>query len=195
MKTYINNEEIGAFFFHYRTPDGKILKPSGKLIDKDRIMTRYQYDNVYGKNDECICYLKRAVEQYRYPEFDGETYVAPTVIQMDMADRFKIVFSKQVVGVAEYLEGGLTRSGRKLRLRSPMGMMYYSSLMMSSKARIGTQIKYAISIWPYARLANKSFSDVIKMGKRPALLLATYIPGQLLYMYWRMCYGNKSENC
>lgn len=185
LTRYRSNEEIGAFFFLYQTQDGSIIKPRGKVIDEDKLMTRYQYNNKYILNDGCVCYLDRAVKKYRYPEFQGEKYVGPTVIQMEMASEFKMVFSPKVIGVAEYLAGGLSRSGRQLRFKNPNGMMYYASLMMSTKSKLSTQFKYAISIWPYAKLADKSFFEVLKMVKRPVLLMITYIPGMLLYMYWK----------
>jgi glycosyltransferase involved in cell wall biosynthesis len=184
LKEYCANERIGALFFHYNTPDGKVLKPKGELIKKDYIMSPYEYNRIFGKNDGCICYLKRVIEKYKYPEFEGEKYVGPTVIQMEMADEFKIVFSPKVIGVAEYQKGGLTQSGRRLRLKNPMGMIYYAKLMMSSKSSVFTQFKYAISIWPYAKIAKKSFIDVVRMVGRPILLLVTYIPGQILAIYW-----------
>lgn len=184
MAKYSNNTEVGAFFFHYKTSDGKIIKPSGKVIETDQLMTRYQYNNKFRLNDGCICYLSKVIKKYKYPEFKNEKYVGPTVIQMEMADEYKIVFSPKVIGVAEYLEDGLTGKSRLLRLRNPMGMIYYAKLMMSHKSRILIQVKYAISIWPYANIANKSFVDIVKMVGRPILLLASYVPGQLLAIYW-----------
>jgi glycosyltransferase involved in cell wall biosynthesis len=184
MDRYSDNDEVGAFFFHYETNKGKIINSKGKAIEQDHLMTRYQYNNKFKSNDGCICYLSKVVSKYKYPEFDGEKYVGPTVLQMEMADEYKIVFSPTVIGVAEYLEGGLTGKGRLLRLRNPMGMIYYAKLMMSPKSSVFTQIKYAISIWPYANIANKSFIDIVKMVGRPVILLVTYIPGQILSIYW-----------
>lgn len=184
LEKYSGNENIGGFFFHYRTTDGKILKPKGKIIKQDEIMTIYEYNKTYGKHDGCLCYLNKSIEQYRYPEFIGENYIGPTVIQMEMAEKFKIVYSPKIIGVAEYQEGGLTKSGRELRLKNPLGMMYYCRLMMSHKSSFTTQIKYAISIWPYAKVAGKSYLDLVKFARRPLLLFITYIPGMILTRYW-----------
>lgn len=72
--------------------------------------------------------MGRAVKKYKYPDFDGEKYIGPTVIQMEMAEEYKMVFSPQVIGVAKYLEGGLSKAGRKLRIKNPKGMLYYSQI-------------------------------------------------------------------
>lgn len=185
INEYESNKEVGAFFFYYKTAEGNILKPSGRLISNDKIMTRYEYNNMYKQNDGCICYLNRAIKKYKYPEFDGERYLGPTILQMQMAEEYKIVFSPRVIGVADYLEGGLTQSGRSLRLKNPMGMFYYSKLMMDRKSKFKTQLKYSISIWPYAKLTNQSYFNVISNVKRPLLLSITYIPGILLFYYWK----------
>ncbi|MGM0830641.1 MAG: glycosyltransferase family A protein [Bacillota bacterium] len=182
---FTRNPEIGAFFFHYNTVDGKVLKPKGKVITSDYVMTPYEYNRTYGKHDGCICYFKRVIEKYNYPEFEGENYIGPTVLQLKMSEEYKIVYSPKVIGVAEYQENGLTQVGRQLRLKNPMGMIYYAKLMMSSKASILTQIKYAISIWPYANLANKSFLDVLNFVNKSILLSISYLPGQILYLKWR----------
>jgi glycosyltransferase involved in cell wall biosynthesis len=194
IKKYEQNKEVGGFFFHYNTPDGKLLNYSGKVISKDELLTRYEYNNKYKQNDGCVCYFSRSLQKYRYPEFEGEKYVGPTVIQMEMSDEYKFVFSPKVVGVAEYLEGGLSKSGRKLRLKNPLGMIYYSKLMMSPKAGLITQIKYAISIWPYARIANISIFEILKSVNGKSLLLISYLPGALLYFKWKRLMNNTNSD-
>lgn len=182
---YENNEEVGGLFFHYNTPDGKLLNFSGNEITKDEILTRYDYNEKYKQNDGCVCYFGKAIDKYRYPEFDGEKYVGPTVIQMEMSDKYKFVFSPKVVGVAEYLIGGLSKSGRKLRLENPQGMIYYCNLMITPKVSLFKQLKYSISIWPYAKIANKSFSEVINSVSNPIFLVLSYFPGLILFYMWK----------
>lgn len=185
LNKYEKNKEIGGFYFFYNNLKGEVLKPSGKLIVKDKIMTRYEYNNKYRYNDGCICYLNRTVKKYKYPEFKNEKYIGPTVLQMMMAEKYKIVFSPKAIGVADYLKDGLTKSGRKLRLKNPKGMIFYSKLMMSKKSKLIVQIKYGVSIWPYAKILNKSFLELIRETKRPILLLLTYLPGCILHIYWK----------
>jgi glycosyltransferase involved in cell wall biosynthesis len=182
---YENIKEVGGLFFHYNTPDGKLLNFNSSQITKDEILTRYEYNKKYKQNDGCICYFGKAIKKYRYPEYDGENYVGPTVIQLEMADEFEFVFSPNVVGVAEYLDGGISKSGRSLRLKNPMGMLHYCSLMISPKTSRLTQLKYSISIWPYAKLAKKSFFDVLNYVNKNFLLSISYLPGQILYLKWR----------
>lgn len=194
MKKYEKNKKVGGFFFHYNTSDGKLLNYDGNVVSEDELLTRYEYNNKYKQNDGCVCYFGRAILKYAYPEFKGENYVGPTVIQMEMSDEYKFVFSPKVVGVAEYLEGGLSKSGRKLRLKNPMGMIYYSKLMMSPKASKLVQIKYSISIWPYAKIAKKPFFEILKECNRPFLLIVSYLPGLYLYFKWKKILNHPSAD-
>lgn len=185
LSIYNDTNDVGAFFFHYMTEGGEILKTSGRIIEVDQVMTRYEYNNKYQQNDGCVCYLGRAVKKYKYPDFDGEKYIGPTVIQMEMAEEYKMVFSPQVIGVAKYLEGGLSKAGRKLRIKNPKGMLYYSQLMIKSYSKPITRIKHAISLWAYATILNKKYPEVIKEIKSPILLNLSYIPGKILYRKWK----------
>ena len=184
-KKYIDKTNIGGFFFQYNTPAGDLLRSKGKTIKKDELLTRYEYNNEYKQNDGCVCYFKKALINYKYPEFQGENYIGPTVIQMEMSEKYKVLFSPQVVGVAEYLEDGLSKNGRKLRLQNPEGMIYYSKLMMSSNSSVLTQLKYSISIWPYAIITKKTFLETIKINNKKTLLVLSFLPGVLLYLKWK----------
>lgn len=194
LNRYYSDGKIGALFFHYNTTDGKILKLSGEVIKTDQIMTPYQYNKAYGKHDGCIGYFNRVTEKYTYPEYEDEKYVGPTVIQMEMSSEFHIVYSPAVVGVAEYQTNGLTHSGRQLRLENPKGMIHYCKLMMSPQADKLTQIKYAISIWPYINISKTPISRIFRSTKRPILLLLTYIPGIVLTKRWKKSVIKRNEN-
>lgn len=185
---YCNDSTVGALFFHYATPEGDVLKPNGKIIDSDKKLSRYEYNKLYKANDGCICYFNIIYKKYHYPEFESEKYVGPTVIQMEMADKYKILFSKKIIGTADYLDGGLTKNGRLLRLNNPKGMLYYSKLMISSKSQFKIRLKYAISIWPYANRAGYSYFDILKIFNKPILLSSTYIFGQILSGVWKKKY-------
>ena len=192
LSKYEKDEKIGAFFFHYSTPDGKILKrKKSKIIDKDYIMTRYEYNSTFGKRDGCICYLKRVIKKYRYPEYEGEKYVGPTVIEMEMANEFKIVFSPKVIGVAEYREGGLTHSGRQLRISNPLGMIHYSGLHQSKLCPITTRIKYSVAAQAYRFFSKKDKQTLSYLGLSKYLKKWAYIPGFILKFYWQLKYEKR----
>ncbi len=185
---YKNIHEVGAFFFYYKTKDGKILKPKGKIIKEDKILTRYEYNNKYIKNDGCVCYFGKVVKKYKYPEFEGEKYIGPTIIEMEMSKEYKIVFSPEVIGIAEYQKNGLTQSGRKLRLKNPIGMLYYSGLQQSKQSLLKYRIKYSIGAQAYRFLSKLDKKSLNELGLKDYLKNWALIPGLILKLYWEFKY-------
>lgn len=180
-----NRENIGAVFFLYELTNGKRILGSKKVLNTTIVSNRYEYNNLYGQHDGCIGYYSRAVKKYKYPEFDNETYIGPTVIQLAMSQEFNIVFTPQVIGVAEYQPNGLTKKGRKLRFNNPKGMICYGKFQMSSRNNLLARIKYAVSLWPYLNVEGISFIDSLKYFPNNFMALLSFIPGQLLATHWR----------
>ena len=188
IKKYIKKKEIGAFFFHYNTTDGKVLNPNEKKITKDYILTPYDYNKKFGKHDGCICFLNQVVKKYRFPDFPGEKYVGPTVLQMKMTNEYKILYSPKVVGVAEYQEGGLTKSGRTLRIKNPLGMIYYSGLLQSKQAPLKVRIKNSIGAQAYRFFSKRDQEELSRFGLSKYLHKWAFIPGLILKLYWQFKY-------
>lgn len=182
---YYENNKIGALFFKYQYKNGEILGENKKTYNKPVILSRLEHDAKFVKIDGCICYFNKAVQKYKYPEFDNENYVGPTVIQMRMENEYKIAFLNDVIGVAEYQEGGLTDSGRKIRIKNPKSMMIYSHYMQDKRFNFRTKIKYGIMANAYNYIDNKNNRnenrDLINKIKIPKKFR---IIGTFLGMYW-----------
>lgn len=168
--------DIAAVFFRYLGSDGQPLgSPPGGV---DIAMHRSCYDDKHGKYDGCVGYFGAIVRHYRYPEFVGETYIGPTVIQLLMEPDYRILFVCDVVGIAEYQPNGLTAAGRSLRIDNPRGMMVYSQLISSRSSSPITRMKYRISYRAYEYvLARRSLTGV--PGRRHEQILERLLGRQL----------------
>lgn len=187
-----SNNEIGGFFFHYEEHNvGKIH--SRKELNKDRVLNCFEYFEEYGKHDGCLCYLNKVVKKYQYPEYTGEKYIGPTVLQMKMSDEFKILYSPVVIGIAAYQPNGLTNSGRYLRVNNPLGMRYYNFLKQKRTKNRLEKLKTSIFIWSYAKIGKtkESFIDQLKTNNHYLYMFLSYIPGLLLSKYWVLKYRGK----
>lgn len=183
------NENIGGLFFKYQYESGEILGQNKKTYSEPVILSRIEHDSKFDKIDGCICYFNKAVQKYKYPEFDHEKYVGPTVIQMKMGPEYKFVFLNDVVGVAEYQHGGLTDSGRRLRLKSPKSMMVYCHYMQDEKFGILTRVKYGIMTFAYRYIENQingSIDNKLIENLRFPKQLRTV--GSFLGIYWMKKY-------
>lgn len=188
VSEYRSNDEVGALLFEYREGSGGPLRPYDAT--QDIVATRLEHDAKYTKYDGCIGYYRRTVNDHSYPEYSNETYVGPTVLQMLMAPRRKIVFTPVIIGVAEYQEGGLTHSGRRLRVQNPMGMRIYSALKFaqspSSRAK-WLQGALFVSYDLLVRSDPDAASDhMIVAQTRDSVSLTSRIAGWVLSVRWRM---------
>ncbi|MGN7225876.1 glycosyltransferase family 2 protein [Dietzia maris] len=187
---YRHDPEVGALFFRFSLPSGSLLGP--RISGNSYRATRSESDKLYGKYDGVIGYYRRAIEDYRYPEFSGETYLGPTVLQMAMEDRYSMVFVQESIGTAYYQNDGLTKSGRALRLRNPLGMMHYSGLMVERSEKYTDRFKYKSLYEAYRRRADPG-----QRHNYPELSgssLATKVCGFGLHRFWKIKYEKSWEN-
>ncbi len=190
---YAPANDVGAVFFCYRTAGGDLLGAPGGADNEDVVMTRATYDESFGKYDGSVGYFRRVVERYRYPQFGGESYLGPTVLQLMMAPEFSLCFTHDVVGFAEYQADGLSASGRLLRMRNPLGMMTYASLQRQQSRSLSARLQHAVKYHAYRRLAAGG-PDCTALGElrggrgeRVPLLL-----GICLALYWKRKYTPSS---
>lgn len=185
---YSKAESVGAIFFKYSDKNGKPMYDSSlNCLKTEKCMSRYDHDASYVKEDGCIGYFSKVTKKYRYPEFAGETYVGPIVIQMMMAKEFTIAFTQEYIGYAEYQEGGISRSGRKLRLRNPYGMICYCRLLQSPENRNRkSRLKYCIEAQAYAQHSGITKQDLASRGIDPGCLKDwAKAPGKVLEKIWK----------
>lgn len=187
-RKYYSEAHIGAIFFSYVDSNGSIL--GGPPAGRETAMFRSKLDATHGKYDGCVGYYARAVGKYRYPQFPGETYVGPTVLQLLMEPEYQILFADDVIGVAEYQPGGLTDAGRSLRLRNPLGMMAYSKLCAERGTTWLARFKYRISYWAYCHvvLENK-FTQSASLLAPPTGLPGERWLGRVLALRWLKATG------
>lgn len=184
-----NDDQIGALFFKYQFKNGKILGEEKETYNNDIILSRIEHDSKFDKIDGCICYFNKTVKKYQYPEIKGEKYVGPTVIQLKMSDEFKIIFSNEVVGVAEYQENGLTDSGRKLRIKSPKSMMVYCHYMQDKSFNLSTRVKYGVMANAYYYIGNKYNRNVNEANLKRLRIPKKYkAMGIILGIFWMYKY-------
>ena len=189
---YMDADDVGAICFRYVDQDGRILGGNRDSHEGDVVLNRYEYDSQYKKYDGCMSYFRRVTDHYSYPEFPGETYIGPTVLQMIMAVRYQIAFTNGIVGVAEYQTDGLLRIGRKYRMANPLGMIEYCGLMRRNSVRLVARYKYAVMAQAYAHLAGLDRQSIERNGIDPVSLRAYARPlGILLAGYWKIRYARQ----
>ena len=162
------------------------VKVIGDLFPKD-----YSIDNFislrFNKHvdgDKAEVWVSKYLKAHSYPVFEGEKFLGESYLWITLAKERDMLFRNKIIYITEYLEGGLSRSGRALRIKCPKGGMFTSLMMMSREFKLDQRIKGAILYSCYASFAGLPFRKSIK-SPYSMMKLFCYPFGIFLYYRWR----------
>ena len=140
-------------------------------------------------SDCCEVIRASLFRQYPFPVFPGERFVSECALWNRVGQHHKCVYIDSVIYICEYLEGGLTKSGRSMRIRNPLGGMFTSNLRMDRRNYAGQRWKYGLLYTCYGCFAHKGPVQQMKEADYPALAAACYPFGYMLYLFWKRKYS------
>lgn len=189
---YKSTERLAGLVFKRQYYNGKNIS-QGFPAD---IWLASHYDRLNkGINADCCEVIKASLfKQYPFPFFEKERFLGEGYLWNCIAKAgYKELFINKAIYNCDYLEGGLSKSGKKLRISNPLGGMINSNLFIE-KSQYGKYnskliIKKGILYVCYGHFANKSINEIISNCTRPSVGIVCYLPGYLLYKYWRNKYG------
>lgn len=188
VKKYLVSECVGIEFLR-NGDDGKPIANYDIAQDfymtvQERKRRNYQIDGYAG-------YFVKRLGDNRFPEFKNERYVGPGVLQMLVSKnrKYKLLWPNAILGETEYLQGGITRQGRKLRVKNPKGMVVYCGLMQTDDAGLKVRLKYSIMGYAYLFLAKISSNEVFPEFADEFIRI-TKVLGWTLGCYWKIKYLN-----
>ena len=185
---YVNTEVGIINFLRNDTLGNPIANPR---FGHDYIMTIEERRRRNYFSDGYVAYYVKSIGNCRFPVINGEKYMGPSVLAMLVAENCSTLWSYKAIGSTEYLEDGITKSGRVLRLKSPRGMAIYSILLQSRQCGIKNKIKYAASYYAYIDYANideKEFHDGWNIPLYFPII--TKLMGKIISNYWKLKYGD-----
>ena len=169
--------------------------PLNKNFPEEPIISNHIDFRVNGQRGGDCCEVIRTdvLKERKFPEYEGEKFLGEGYLWNYTGFNYDTVYINKVIYICEYLEGGLTKSGRAMRIRCPKGGMVNSNsfLMKIPGRRVRTKIlhKEAILFVCYGKFAGLSISQIVKQCNRPWQALVDYLPGVLLYHFWKCKYG------
>lgn len=128
------------------------------------------------------------LKKYQFPVFEGERFQGENYIWWQIALEYDMYYVNKIIYITEYLEGGLTRSGRTLRIKCPLGGMENSRMGLHKRFPLPERFKRAMLYVCYGKFAALRFHQIVSKSGYPLLISSAYIPGYLLYLYWKHKY-------
>lgn len=145
-----------------------------------------RYKRICLRSNDCCEIIRTDVfEKYPFPVFEGERFLAEGALWGRVSQDCQCVYINKVIYLCEYLEDGLTKSGRAMRIRNPQGGMFHANVYMAKKNFLKKRIKNGLLYTCYGFFAKRSFKQMAE-GCCDRLLMWMCIPfGWLLYKHWK----------
>lgn len=184
---YDNQPDVAMVTFLKQNSDGRICAYAKEENTPTDVL---QYKRVCVVSGDC-CEVIRAelFRKYPFPVFEGERYLAPTALWYRAGLEGSSVYINKPVYICEYLEDGLTRLGRRLRISNPKGSMYTSYLRMHRRCRMAERMKAGVLYICYGGFAGESSGALLRRAMPYSFLAGLCLfPGRILYSLWRRKY-------
>lgn len=192
IRTYGGDSTIACLSFQ-RGRDASQPLVRG-MPDRPVISNHIDY-RLNGRRFGDCCEVVRAevLKEFPFPEYPGERFVSEGIFWVQMGKKYRTVYDNRVIYICDYLEGGLTRSGRGMRLKSPLGGMATCNAFLSAKRDPALSMRLAVKkTWMYicyGKCAGFSYRQMKAQCERPGLMAFNYPIGIVLYRLFRWKYG------
>lgn len=166
----------------YKDAKGKTLgmRFPQDIFDSNTIECRYKY-NIVG--DKWGFQRVDILRQNKFPEYEGENFLAEGVVWNQIAQKYKTRYVNQYLGVVDYQEDGLSANSIKLRINNPNGALnYYNSEMVINGIPLIRQIKDNINYIRFSKHAQIPFINIVSNSKNKYITLLTFMLGFALYI-------------
>lgn len=169
-------------------PDGN---PIGDLFPEDYLIDRFSTVRInrHIEGDKAEVWVTRFLKGFRFPVFSGEKFIGENYIWLQISKLADMLFRNEVIYQTQYLEGGLTKLGRPLRIKCPHGGMASSLVVMSSEFNLKDRVKNGILYACYSFFANISWREKYNIPYKSLLTLCMPF-GFCLYLYWKKKYSH-----
>lgn len=154
--------------------------PMSEHIDND-INIRLKR-NITG--DKAEVWRTDILGEYQFPVFEGERFQGENYVWWQIARKYNMLYVNKIIYITEYLDGGLTKSGRALRLKNPRGGMENCRQAFHPEFPFKTRVKYTILYGIYGYLAGMTEKEIIKSSGN-CLMPICILPSKLAYLYWK----------
>ena len=184
---YRDRDDLCGLNYFREKPDGKNISAENP---EDFYVANY-VDYIINnriRGDHCEVVRADLLKASLFPVYPGERFMAESWLWNTVAAQHQWVYRNKANYVCEYLEGGLTKSGRALRMKCPYGMMDDCRKHFTNRVCVKVRLKEMLLYWVYAPCAGYSFTKTLETSGRPAGMALMALPGALLYSYWKKKY-------
>ena len=138
-------------------------------------------DNISG--DKAEAWRTDILSKYSFPTFENEKFLSESYLWKRIALDYDMLYINRIIYITRYLDGGLTNSGKPLRISNPCGGMACNIIGTIRIFPLKYRIKSGILFNMYYFFAGEKKYSILNDGDSFICFL-TKIPGYLLYKLW-----------
>lgn len=183
-----DQSDISSISYIIISPDGKNLSrnPPADYYIADEISYRHN-KRIYG--DQFLVIKTDAFVQFKLPVFPGERFMSEGPLYRFLALHSKTVYRSKAIYVGDYLENGLTKQGRHMRMKNPYGMIENSNTCFVPGMCFREKCKKAILFDLYAMCTKEGlWYHILHNCKAPRLCTLMSVLGIPMYYVWHYYY-------
>ncbi len=185
---YRNTEKLCGYSFLRCHQDGRV---NTAYFPEDEKLDTYLSVRINGNigGDKAEVFYTEILQKYTFPVFEGEKYMPEDVVWMRMSGPYRMLHVNRGIYICDYLEGGLTQSGRNMKIHSPKGMMLRSEVYLNTKETcFRVRVKMMLLYQIYGKFAGCGPGELFKRARQKWLWLICYLPSCILHGRWKKKY-------
>lgn len=154
LKGYIHdpNKSLGHMY-------SKLSSFIGNYID-------VRYNRGVSGEDHAEIFRTEYLRQYPFTEYPNERFMSEAIVWIRLGKKWDMFFINKIIYLAEYVHGGLTQQGKRLRFLCPLGGIEGSLETMSKEFNLKTRIKQTILYIVYSRFANRTLLELFSPNQK-----------------------------
>lgn len=182
---YKNTPNLCGYSFLRCHEDGSV---NTAYFRKDEEISTYRDVRINGGigGDKAEVFYTEILKKYPFPEYEGEKFLPEDLVWMQISGPYRMVHINRCIYIGEYLENGLTRTGRAMKIYAPRGMMHRSKVYLDDDGvRLKIKIKMMMLYIIYGRFAGISTKDLAENISLKSLFCFLLIPSDLIFHKWK----------
>lgn len=187
-KKYKDTPNLCGYSFLRCHADGRV---NTAYFPEEELIGTYAEVRINGGigGDKAEVFYTQILKQYPFPTFPGEKFLPEDVVWMSMSGPYQMVHINENVYYCDYLENGLTNTGKRMKIHSPRGMVLRSKIYLDDpkicgKVKLKMMLLYQI-YGRFARIPAKKLKEEI--GERVLWYLCK-APAFFLYLAWKLAF-------
>ena len=183
---YADKSNIGVLSYERGGQNGKIISECADDVPDyyicDDIHFRVNH-RVHGDRAEVV--RTEIFKEFPLPAHENEKFMSEGWLWNNIAIKYQTVYIQKVIYICEYLDMGLTKSGRLLRMKSPLNMMEACKSFFYDGVCLTIQLKEMLLYCVYGFCSKKSICGWVGNSGRSIRIVLMLPLGWLLFKYWK----------